>query len=215
VGPDRRAAVASAAEPARPELATAQIVRLLAGWVHVAGGDAPQVSVTRLGDTVDDEPSDLDIGLSVVIGPRDRGVFVICRDVRPNAQTDVYELRVTAPPTHGVRVHAAALRCSSLPVLEAKGAEAEASSAEASSTPLEHPHAPAQQAEADLTPLSNFTRGRTLECGSVECANPAVWRVFWPGQSSIVMCQSCRRRAEGVAEAMGFALHSEPRRENG
>lgn len=47
------------------------------------------------------------------------------------------------------------------------------------------------------------------ECGTNNCTNAAFWTVFWPGQT-IVMCHDCKKRAEGIAEAMGLVLDCRP-----
>lgn len=44
-----------------------------------------------------------------------------------------------------------------------------------------------------------------MKCATVSCDEFAAVRVFWPGQTRD-MCPACALRAQGVAQAMGFAL---------
>jgi hypothetical protein len=48
------------------------------------------------------------------------------------------------------------------------------------------------------------------ECGTNSCRNKSEFRVFWPGNEPLGLCQPCNDRALGIASAMGFHLHSEP-----
>jgi hypothetical protein len=43
------------------------------------------------------------------------------------------------------------------------------------------------------------------KCESSDCTNAAEWDVFWPGQRT-VLCERCRKRAQGIADVMGFQL---------
>lgn len=48
-----------------------------------------------------------------------------------------------------------------------------------------------------------------MKCCTVTCSTPATHRVNWPGQEKD-MCRACARRAQRVAEAMGFKLSTIP-----
>jgi len=74
----------------------------------------------------------------------------------------------------------------------------------AAPTPPETPHP--EKSESDYeTSRSAPPEGAREKCGNQGCAEFATFRVEWPGQPS-VMCERHKRQAEGIAEAMGFAL---------
>lgn len=48
------------------------------------------------------------------------------------------------------------------------------------------------------------------KCSTVTCDNISVERVYWPGKSPPPeYCAECAKGAKGIAEAMGFTLHTE------
>lgn len=48
-----------------------------------------------------------------------------------------------------------------------------------------------------------------MKCHTNECATPAAFRVYWPGQET-VMCDECCARAIRIATHMGFVLSTVP-----
>jgi hypothetical protein len=50
-----------------------------------------------------------------------------------------------------------------------------------------------------------------MKCDTIDCPNEATARVFWPGDARS-FCDSCKTRAETIAQAMGFTLESTPAR---
>lgn len=46
-------------------------------------------------------------------------------------------------------------------------------------------------------------------CTWKDCAAVATSRYFWPGKEPLAVCASHRVSAHGIADAMGFPLHSE------
>jgi hypothetical protein len=44
---------------------------------------------------------------------------------------------------------------------------------------------------------------------TTQCGLPGEWRVMWPGREPLYMCAVHANQALGVAEAMGFFLHTE------
>ncbi len=49
-----------------------------------------------------------------------------------------------------------------------------------------------------------------VECGQKNCETPATSRMFWPSQPPSPVCDPCKQKALGIAQAMGFYLHIEP-----
>lgn len=46
-----------------------------------------------------------------------------------------------------------------------------------------------------------------MKCSQAKCESEACWSYVWPGRPDrMFACDPCRKRAEGVAEAMGFPL---------
>ena len=47
-------------------------------------------------------------------------------------------------------------------------------------------------------------------CGQELCMKKATHAMYWPGAGRSLLCDEHKRRAEWIAEAMGFELHVEP-----
>lgn len=49
-----------------------------------------------------------------------------------------------------------------------------------------------------------------MNCSTRTCAEPAEFRVYWPGEvPPPVYCERCRNRALAIAETLGFRVASE------
>ena len=57
--------------------------------------------------------------------------------------------------------------------------------------------------------MSNPNREFDKSCGSNDCDKKAQYRMFWPNNSPLNVCSSCKLRALGIAKVMGFHLHIE------